>query len=219
MDFTGERFINDAQNEREKLAQEHWARYLWANQFVKDKIVLDIACGEGYGSNYMSASALKVVGADISSETIKYASSRYNKDNLSFKEMSIDNISYPDSYFDIVVSFETIEHVDERTQDKAFKEYARVLKEDGLLIVSTPNTQSPNYFKGNVFHKKELSVKELESKLKKYFKKIYLFGQSLYDVSVIGHIRGESLPPPPPNLLRFWIGNFLNLKRNFLKTL
>lgn len=201
MDFTGERFVNDGQSQREKLAQEHWARYLFANQFVKDKTVLDIACGEGYGSYYMSKNALKVVGADISGEAVKYATARYVNANLSFEKMSIENISYPEHTFDVVVSFETIEHVDENVQEKAFREYARVLKENGVLIVSTPNTQSPNYFKGNIFHKKELSVAELQKKLKKYFKKIYLFGQSLYDVSVISPIKGEGFPPP--SLLRF----------------
>ena len=59
---------------------EHIHRYKFALNYVKSKKILDIACGEGYGSNILSSEAEKVLGIDISSESINYAKNKYFKD-------------------------------------------------------------------------------------------------------------------------------------------
>lgn len=185
MEFTGERFV-PVDTIEARLAQEHWHRYLWANSFVKNKRVLDIACGEGFGSNFLAKDAEFVFGADISEETIDHAQKKYHKDNLKFSVMSVDKIELEDNSIDVVVSFETIEHVDYSTQEKMIAEFSRILKEDGILCISTPGTESPRHCAGNEFHVQECSYEEFRTLLLQKFKYVRIFGQSVYHASVIG---------------------------------
>src|SRR5262245_61886652 len=79
---TGERFLPEMNGAY--IAYEHWHRYLFATQFAKGKTVLDVACGEGYGSNQLATSAARVVGVDVDPETVRHASATYRADNLIF---------------------------------------------------------------------------------------------------------------------------------------
>jgi ubiquinone/menaquinone biosynthesis C-methylase UbiE len=83
MDFTGERYLSDM--DQPEISYEHWHRYLYATQFVKDKVVLDIACGEGYGAFTLAKHANKVIGVDIAQEAISYAASKYFCENLELR--------------------------------------------------------------------------------------------------------------------------------------
>ena len=141
-------------DERTKfLFQEHSIRYLFASQFTSSKTVLDAACGSGYGSAILSESgAQKEVGIDHSLEAIEYCEKNFKKANLEFKKQNCEKITL-DTMFDVVISFETIEHL--KNQDNFLTEIKRVLKDDGLFIVSTPNTD--NYPSGNPFHNKEFT--------------------------------------------------------------
>ncbi len=97
---------------------EHLHRYAVAIELCKDKIVLDIASGEGYGSNLLAGVASKVVGVDISAKTIKAAKEKYasKRNNLEFMEGRAENIPSDKEMFDVVVSFETIEHHDKHQE-------------------------------------------------------------------------------------------------------
>lgn len=175
MKFTGERMIPEF-NEGQELYLEHIARYSFASQFCQDKVVLDIACGSGYGSDLLvDSKAKKVFGVDISRETINYCRNHYNNKNIQFIEGGVDNIPISDKSIDLVVSFETLEHVNERIQKKFLNETDRILKKEGIFIVSTPNTRM--FSEKNPFHKKELKPDEFEFLLKKYFKYVFLFYQ------------------------------------------
>jgi len=171
-DFDLERVIPN--DERTKyLFQEHAIRYLFASQFISSKTVLDAACGSGYGSAILSESgATKVVGIDNSSEAIEYCEKNYKNENLEFKKTNCEEITL-DAEFDIAVSFETIEHL--KNQDNFLAEIKRLLKDDGIFIVSTPNTK--NYPSGNPFHYKEFTESEFKLFLGKYFSNITLFYQ------------------------------------------
>lgn len=152
--------------------QEHVNRYVFASKFIKDKIVLDVACGTGYGSKYLlRKGARKVVGLDISIDAIKYAKEQYNINNegLSFVCGNAIDLPFPDNYFDVIVSFETIEHLKEYR--KFLLECKRVLKDGGLFICSTPNKRvsSPHTEKPkNPFHVKEFYPEEFNSLLAEY---------------------------------------------------
>ena len=161
-------------DERTKfLFQEHTIRYLFASQFTTSKSVLDAACGSGYGSAILSKSgATKVVGIDNSSEAIEYCEKNYKKENLEFKKDNCEKITL-DTTFDVVVSFETIEHL--KFQDNFLTEVKRVLKDDGIFIVSTPNTDT--YPSDNPFHYKEFTESEFKLFLGKYFSNITIFYQ------------------------------------------
>ena len=75
--FTGERFVPGINDN--KLEIEHYQRYLCAQKLVKGKIVLDAACGEGYGSNILAKYAQKVIGIDINHEAVGRARKTYAK--------------------------------------------------------------------------------------------------------------------------------------------
>ncbi|HHX60831.1 MAG TPA: class I SAM-dependent methyltransferase, partial [Epulopiscium sp.] len=186
MEFTGERFIPDLGYESE-LGTEHIQRYKSINKLVKDKIVLDAACGEGYGTDILSQHAKKVYGIDISVKAIEEAKIKYINSNIEFKEASIAKLELPDDSIDVVVSFETIEHVGEEIQEEFLKEINRVLKTDGLLVISTPNkeiyTDTFNY--SNEFHVKEFYPEEFRLFLEKYFKNVKFYNQTVEANSLI----------------------------------
>jgi glycosyltransferase involved in cell wall biosynthesis/ubiquinone/menaquinone biosynthesis C-methylase UbiE/GT2 family glycosyltransferase len=180
--FTGERYVP---TEKGQIEAEHLHRYLLAKELTKNKIVLDIASGEGYGSALISEYAKKVIGVDIDKEVVSHANNKYSSDNLEYKHGSCASIPVDDSSIDIVVSFETIEHHEQH--DEMMREINRVLKLDGVLLISSPNKHEysdvNNYV--NPYHVKELYKEELESLLKKHFKNISLLGQRMIYGSTI----------------------------------
>src|SRR5215208_6880385 len=104
MEITGERY--SPQIPVPEISYEHWHRYLYASQFVAGKSVLDLACGEGYGSNLFAQTAARVVGVDVSQEAIHHASSVYMRPNLAFERGSASAIPIAgDAVFDVIVSF------------------------------------------------------------------------------------------------------------------
>ncbi|RZJ78014.1 MAG: class I SAM-dependent methyltransferase, partial [Chryseobacterium sp.] len=87
--WTGERLETYIHSE---TATEHLHRYAVALEYVKDKVVLDIASGEGYGSNLMAEKAQAVIGVDIDQQSIVNAIHKYKRTNLSFLEGTADAI-------------------------------------------------------------------------------------------------------------------------------
>ncbi len=127
MKFTGERFLPQNIADTDEIYIEHMNRYIFASQFVEGKIVLDAACGEGYGTDILAEKAEKAYGIDLNEEVIDSASKKYC--NANFSRMSIDDMSdFADDYFDVVVSFETIEHVAADTQKKFLTEIKESLE-------------------------------------------------------------------------------------------
>lgn len=163
---TGERLVFENLSE---ITIEHLHRYAFAQDFVIGKIVLDVACGEGYGANFLANYAQRVIGCDIDEKTINWASSKYSESNLEFLCTPIEKLPLDDSSIDVVVSYETIEHVlDPNTM---MKELKRVLKNDGILLISTPDkkhySDDRNY--KNPFHVKEFYLEEFKSFMQGYF--------------------------------------------------
>lgn len=164
--FTGERFLPECAGE---MVYEHWHRYLIAQQYVKGLRVLDVASGEGYGSHLLARHAASVVGIDVSADAVTHASSRYAAANLRYVAASCVQISEPDASFDVIVSFETIEHI---TEHEAFlREVDRLLAPGGLFIISSPNRPEYSDRTGykNEFHVKELDRAELRLLLDPHF--------------------------------------------------
>ena len=110
--FTGERFVPGIDDEQ--LEMEHYQRYYSVLPLVKDKVVLDAACGEGYGTMILASAAVKVSGIDNSSEVIERAQKEYgHKENIEFIAGSVAHLPFHEKSVDVVVSFETIEHIPE----------------------------------------------------------------------------------------------------------
>ena len=182
LEFTGERFI--PWMEGAQIHYEHLHRYAFASQFVKGKKVLDLASGEGYGSSLLSKEADTVVGVDIDGNAVEHARNKYSTQNLEFLQGSILEIPITgNNKFDVIVCFEVIEHVEEH--EKLLSEVKRLLKKDGLFIVSSPNkkTYSDEISYNNPFHKKELYFNDFKNLLNKYFRSFIFFGQKVYDTS------------------------------------
>src|SRR4030095_10516446 len=128
MEYTGERFIPLDRLMNDETAFEHLHRYHAVSELVKDKVVLDIASGEGFGSAILAKSAHKVIGIDIDPEVVKYAGEKYEEiKNLEFITGPAENIPLSNNSIDVVVSYETIEHLDQASQDIFLLEIKRVL--------------------------------------------------------------------------------------------
>lgn len=170
------------------VAVEHLHRYSLASMFVENKVVLDIASGEGYGSFLMSKVANKVVGVDIDKSAIAQANSKYKNNNLSFLCGSADKIPLDDHSVDVLISFETIEHHDKH--EEMFQEIKRVLKPNGILIMSSPDKKYySDLQKNNPYHIKELYLEEFENLANTYFKNVKLYFQNCINGnSVIGDV-------------------------------
>ena len=182
LEFTGERFLPEISGQ---IAFEHLHRYHFAKNLVKNCRVLDVACGEGYGSWILSSSALDVVGVDIAPDAIAHALSKYADSGISFVEASATKLPFDDDRFDAVVSFETIEHLEQHHE--MISEIKRVLKKEGILIISSPNKKyysvEPRY--ENPFHVRELFREEFVSLAKLYFSNVILFGQRVVHGSLM----------------------------------
>jgi O-antigen biosynthesis protein len=182
MKFTGERYVPSEQG---RIRLEHYHRYAVVQKIVSGKDVLDIASGEGYGSSLLAEVALSVTGVDISDEAVSHAIKTYKKPNLRFQVGSAIELAFPTESFDIVVSYETVEHLAEQSQMIA--ELRRVLRPDGLLIISSPNRPIYSEESGelNEHHVKELNFEEFDSLLSTQFPSRKYFGQRLLLGSVI----------------------------------
>jgi 2-polyprenyl-3-methyl-5-hydroxy-6-metoxy-1,4-benzoquinol methylase len=182
-EFTGERFLPGAPGE---IWYEHWHRYHFAAKLVSGKRVLDVACGAGYGSALLAQHGAEVVGADIAAEAIAHARARYaDVPRLEFIAADCAALPFPDSSFDAVVSFETIEHI--RNQEAFLDEVRRVLRADGLFVLSSPNKLEYSDRRGfsNEFHIRELYRDELSALLAPRFPHARWFGQRTSFFSIV----------------------------------
>ena len=153
LEATGERVIPELQRE-ELVFAEHVARYRFAAQLAAGKRILDAACGEGYGSVMLrDAGAESIVGLDIDRTVVEHARCRHG---LEVVEGDVRELPFDDASFDLLVSFETIEHISEPW--KAIAEFRRVLTDEGQLVISTPNRDE--YLIENEYHSLELTPDE-----------------------------------------------------------
>lgn len=177
LEWTGERFlpwIEDA-----TIAYEHLHRYAYASQFVAGAAVLDLGSGEGYGASLLARTASAVIGVDIDPESVSHAQRRYARPNLDFVDASAVQLPFVDPV-DVVVCFETLEHID--NQHDLIREAKRMLKPEGLLIISTPDkrTYSDEPHADNPFHTRELYFEEFQELLGTHFNEVRFIGQRVY---------------------------------------
>lgn len=144
---------------------EHMLRYRFAAHYARGKDVLDIACGEGYGTaGLMAAGAKSVIGFDIAPDAVEHARQRYSVDARVGSALAVP---LPDESADLLVSFETIEHLPDPIGFIA--EIARLLRPGGQVIISTPEKEHYHLDGPNPHHVHELSHEEFRASLKEHF--------------------------------------------------
>ena len=178
LEATGERLMPEQQH-GELVHAEHLARYRLAAQLAPGRRVLDVACGEGYGSALLAgAGASSVVGVDLDEATVEHARARHG---IEARVGDVRSLPFEDDAFDLVVSFETIEHVEE--PERALDELARVVAADGLVVVSTPNASQS--LVENEFHVREFQHAEFVALLEGRFTAVRLLFQHNWLTSAV----------------------------------
>jgi GT2 family glycosyltransferase/SAM-dependent methyltransferase/glycosyltransferase involved in cell wall biosynthesis len=161
-----------------QVVYEHFHRYLWAAGLVDGREVLDLGSGEGFGAALLSESAAHVVGVDIDELTVEHSRLNYAGPNLEFEVgTAVDLSAFEDGSFGAVVAFEVIEHV--REQERVISEVARLLGDDGILVISTPDRRMYGEARSesNPFHERELTLEEFLELLGVNFPHIASWGQ------------------------------------------
>ncbi len=174
LSLTGERTLPDVPEENYWF-RRHLAVYEWIGARVAGLRVIDMACGEGYGSDVLAGSALSVVGVDANPEAHEHARLRYRRANLRFERALIEGFSEP---ADAVVFLQTIEHLTD--PGRALEHFRSLLTDGGTVFVSTPNvlTLAP---KGadrsdNPWHLHEYRAGEFEELCRASFAEVELYG-------------------------------------------
>lgn len=183
LSFTGERLVPGKVDA--DLYQEHLARYVFAEPLAKGRRVLDAGCGVGYGAQRLARCAQHVEAVDNSPEAIAYARAQYRSANLVYAVADVTALPFPAGAFDLAVAFELIEHL---TDPRLFlRELARVLRPDGLALISTPNRTTysdarPGYV--NPFHIREYYAEEFLALLRETFPAVRLLQQNYSQVQM-----------------------------------
>lgn len=189
MEYTGERILP---NYHKESFYEHLHRYAFIMKFVENKVVLDIASGEGYGTFFLSKFSKKIYGIDISEEAVLHSTNKYSRKNLSYLRGNVTDIPIETGSVDVIVCYETIEH--HLHHDEMLMEFKRVLKNSGILIISSPDkkyySDLPNY--SNPYHLKELYSNEFRKLISNYFKNYIEFGQRTIKSSNIISKEGQA---------------------------
>jgi len=189
IDFTGERVVPGQVDV--DLWNEHLARYAFAARLAAGKRVLDAGCGTGYGCAALAGRASSVTGLDIAPEAIAHAREHSAAPGVTYLEGSCSAMPLPDAAFDLVISFEVIEHLEDW---QAFlSESRRVLAPGGIFMLSTPNrdyyAEARSVSGPNPFHVHEFNFDEFGAALGALFPHVHLFLQN--------HVEGISFQPAP----------------------
>jgi SAM-dependent methyltransferase len=164
----------------EAPSPERQARYRWAAELVAGRRVLDAACGGGWGTARLAAGEAAAAGVDLSPAAIDVAR-REHGEVAEFREGDLLSLPFEDGEFDTAVCFEALAHVAD--PERVIDELRRVLRSDGLLLVSIPNRDV--YPSGNPLHLSEIGSKELEAMLADRFASVALHRQQTYFASLL----------------------------------
>lgn len=168
-------------------------RYYSILSLCSKKVVIDIACGTGYGSYILANVAKKVIGYDKDKDTIENNKKIYNLNNLFFDICSAEKIKCDSKSVDVVVSCETIEHLNPKISNLFLDEVLRVLKSKGIFFITTPNKRKTEAFSNkNPFHINEFYMEDFEKELHAKFKNVQMYFLDLNLITYMKRINGNS---------------------------
>lgn len=178
--------LNENRDLKMELLVQHYSAVA---ELLEGKVVLNVSCGRGYGAAILSQKAEKVIGVDVDKDAISFAMKRFRKDNLEYHQRPIEELTVQDQSFDAVVLVETPKYGAKQTFELFLKQIIRVLKPDGLFIVSILDGEFYHEFSSrecqNLSHNCELIEDEFKKLLKKYFKFKSSFYQTINIPSAI----------------------------------
>jgi len=196
LEWTGERIIPKLMKPTNGMLLEHLARYYFASPYVNGR-VLDIACGSGYGSHMIAKERKReiteIIAVDNDPEAVQYASREYHHQKISYICADAMDPGLPDQLglFDTILSFETIEHVED---DLFFmQQLYRMLRPGGMLVLSSPFGRGRGQPTSEPFHKHQLTPEEFQD----------LFG--VFENVEIYYQRGLTFEKPRDGV-RYFIG-------------
>jgi len=173
----------------------HQFAYEKTREYVQDKNCLDYGFGTGYGTFMLADNAERIIGIDINEDAFQYANKNYSKPNLFFKKIDgSSKLPFDDAAFDIVISFQVIEHI--KDVNNYLSEIKRILRKNGKFICTTPNrdTRLWKFQKPfNPFHIREYNKRELYKLLKKFFSQVEIKG--IYGIQFIQETEMNRLKP------------------------
>jgi 2-polyprenyl-3-methyl-5-hydroxy-6-metoxy-1,4-benzoquinol methylase len=176
LELTGERTLPDVPEENYWF-RRHLVVYEWIAARVGGQRVIDMACGEGYGSDVLARSAASVVGVDANPQAHEHARLRYCRANLRFERDLVDTFSEP---ADAVVFLQTIEHLQDPGATLAHFRTLVGGGAAGTVFVSTPNvlTLAPKGASrsGNPWHVHEYRAEEFAALCEGHFSDVQMFG-------------------------------------------
>ncbi len=162
---------------------QHLAAYAFAKPLVQGRRVLEVGFGEGYGADFLAESARELVAIDVVAGNIPRAATKYRRNNLRFQHMDGSTLEFADASFDVVCSFQVIEHVPEPLLPTYAAEIFRVLRPEGVACISTLNlahNMKPGQpYEKLIYHEKEFVAAELQALLAMAFPKVELLGVHL----------------------------------------
>jgi 2-polyprenyl-3-methyl-5-hydroxy-6-metoxy-1,4-benzoquinol methylase len=157
------------------------ARYKFAIRFLKKTDhVLDVGCGHGNGTSFLSKFAGKVTGADIDRQLVEHNRQQIVQDNVDFAELDLLNVSQHQKQYDAVISMDVIEHFTKEQTEIVAQSYSDLTKDSGFALIGTPNKASQQYASKRRLqtHLHEFDPDEYEELLSKYFKRVFLFSMT-----------------------------------------
>lgn len=154
---------------KNKYKKKLYERYNFCNRYIKKKVVLDIPCGVGWGTSLLKG-ATSITGIDISEEAIDYAKKHYERKNRKFIAGNMDSICLEENSIEILICLEGFEHISREIGKKFISESKRILKFNGLLIMTCPVLNKYGKASGNPYHLCEYPENELIEMLNKNFR-------------------------------------------------
>ncbi|MEA3375840.1 MAG: methyltransferase domain-containing protein [Chloroflexota bacterium] len=215
--YDGERLVPH-DSSLKNLLTEDLAKFEFASRYAADKVVLDAGCGAGQGTAHVARKGARhVIGVDISREAVAYAYHHYVEraklSNVSFGTINGMRLGFCGQAFDLVTSIEVIEHLVE--PETYLTEIRRVLKDNGQLVLSTPNKRISSPTPGAMWphHVHEFYPEELQSLLEHHFATVEMWGMSIpvYDQHPLRRLVHWFAP-----LFKPWLP--LELRTRFLPT-
>ena len=171
--------------------------YCFVSSYCNRKNILEYGCGSGYGAKLLAENAANITAVDMNKDVVKYCQKEYSSKNLSFEIVNPrKELPFKEKVFDIITSFQVIEHVQD--VNSYLSEFYRILKDDGILFVTTPNRKYrvlPFKKPWNLEHIREYYKKDFKKELLKVFPKVEILG--IYGTDEINQIEYNRVKQRP----------------------